>query len=94
MQGDKPLDREEPNAGEETPQGRRLRGFARHLGAYFLFCLIAVPINLFYTPDSTWVILPVVIWGAPLALHAAWAMGLLDGLFGDGRGDDGGGPER
>ncbi len=58
----------------------RLRRFAIHIGAYFLVMLILVPLNYLMTPDETWFLFPLVGWGAPLAIHAAWAMGLLDGL--------------
>ena len=54
---------------------RRLREFIIHLMVYFAAMLLLVPINLALT-DSPWFLLPLVGWGAPLALHAAWAMGL------------------
>lgn len=54
---------------------RRLRGFIIHLMVYFAAMLLLVPLNFALT-DRPWVLLPMVGWGAPLALHAAWAMGL------------------
>jgi hypothetical protein len=57
---------------------RRLRGFIIHLMVYFAAMTVLLPVNLVFMPDSLWSLLPMVGWGAPLALHAAWAMGLLD----------------
>lgn len=56
---------------------RRFRGFIIHLMVYFGAMLLLVPINIVLS-DRPWFLLPMVGWGAPLALHAAWAMGLLD----------------
>ena len=58
---------------------RRLRGFIIHLMVYFAAMLLLVPLNMALS-DRPWFLLPLVGWGAPLALHAAWAMGLLDAL--------------
>lgn len=57
---------------------RRLRGFAIHLIAYFVGMTILLVVNFAFTPSNPWFLLPLVGWGAPLALHAAWAMGLFD----------------
>jgi hypothetical protein len=57
---------------------RRLRGFAWHLIGYFAAMLVLVPLNLLLTPDTIWFVLPLVGWGAMLAIHAAYAMGLFD----------------
>lgn len=69
----------EPN---DTVQRRRLKEFGLHLGTYFLVMAVAATVNFWMTPDRLWFVLPMVGWGAPLALHAAWAMGLFDGLLG------------
>jgi len=66
---------------DEIRQRRRLKGFGLHLLGYFVVMAVAVPVNLLMTPDRVWFLFPMVAWGAPLALHAAWAMGVLDGLF-------------
>lgn len=58
---------------------RRLRGFIIHLMVYFAAMLLLAPLNMVLS-DRPWFLLPLVGWGAPLALHAAWAMGLLDAL--------------
>lgn len=57
---------------------RRLRGFKLHLFAYFLVMAILVPVNLLTTPEQPWFIWPMVGWGAILAIHTAWTMGLFD----------------
>lgn len=59
---------------------RRLRGFAIHLAIYFLTVAGCAVLNFTKTPNELWFIYPMVAWGAPLALHAAWTMGLFDGL--------------
>jgi hypothetical protein len=58
---------------------RRLRGFLNHLIGYFgVMMILLVPINLIFTPGYPWFVFPLVAWGAPLAVHAAYAMGLFD----------------
>ncbi len=49
---------------------------------YIVVMTVIVPVNLLTTPENPWFVLPLVGWGTPLAFHAAWAMGLLDALFG------------
>lgn len=60
----------------------RLRGFAVHLLAYFVVMAGLVTVNVMRDPQSVWSLYPVVAWGAALALHAAYVMGLFDGLLG------------
>ena len=58
---------------------RRQAGFALHLAAYFVLMAILVPLNLFLVaPETPWFLLPMVGWGAVLAVHCAFAMGLFD----------------
>lgn len=57
---------------------RRLRGFLNHLIGYFLVMIVLVPVNALVSPGTPWFLLPMVLWGAPLALHAAYAMGWFD----------------
>lgn len=57
---------------------RRLRGFGWHLIGYFAAMLVIVPVNLILSPDFAWFLLPLVGWGAVLAIHVAYAMGLFD----------------
>ncbi len=61
-----------------THARRRLRGFGIHLAAYFAVMAVLVGASVFFSPESPWVLAPVVGWGAVLAVHAAYAMGLLD----------------
>tara|TARA_R110000772_G_scaffold231592_6_gene342745 strand:- start:61319 stop:61558 length:240 start_codon:yes stop_codon:yes gene_type:complete len=58
----------------------RLKGFALHLMIYFIAIAGCAALNYLKTPAQLWFIYPMVAWGAPLALHAAWVMGLFDGL--------------
>lgn len=67
---------------EKTARSRaRLRGFKYHLIAYFLVMTVLVPVNLLASPETPWFVWPMVGWGAVLALHTAWTMGLFDILF-------------
>lgn len=59
------------------PADRRLAGFRRHLAGYALAMAVLGAGNLVLFPNQPWFVLPLVAWGAPLALHAAWAMGLF-----------------
>lgn len=61
---------------------RRLRVFGFHLMGYMVVMTVLIPVNLFTMPENPWFVFPLVAWGAPLAIHVAWAMGFLDGLFG------------
>ena len=61
---------------------RRLRVFGFHLMGYMVVITVLIPVNLLTMPENPWFVFPLVAWGAPLAIHVAWAMGLLDGLFG------------
>jgi hypothetical protein len=67
-------------ADSDARARRRLKGFALHLMIYFTAIAIAAALNHVKTPDQLWFIYPMIAWGAPLALHAAWVMGLFDGL--------------
>ena len=61
---------------------KRLRWFGIHLLGYFVAMAVLVGINLSLAAAEPWFVLPLVAWGAPLAIHAAYAMGLLDTLLG------------
>jgi hypothetical protein len=58
--------------------GRKLRGFVRHLVAYFVVSGLVFAVNIAVAPESTWFLLPVVSWGSVLALHVAYVMGFFD----------------
>ncbi len=59
-------------------QRQRIQGFRRHLMGYFAVMIVLVGGNLATTPDDPWFTWPMVGWGAPLAVHAAYVMGLFD----------------
>ena len=69
----------DPAAGSDADAAkrRRLRGFLNHLIAYFAVMVVLVPVNAVLDPGRAWFVLPLVGWGAPLAVHAAYAMGLI-----------------
>lgn len=66
------------------PGGRALKGFKRHLLAYVAVSVLLAAVNLLTAPERPWFLLFLVGWGAPLALHCAYAMG----LFGRGGNED------
>jgi len=71
---------------KERRARRRLRGFALHLVAYFAAMAVLVAVNLSLSAAGPWFVAPLVGWGGVLAVHAAYAMGLLD-MFRRGGGD-------
>ena len=56
---------------------RRRSQLLNHLIAYFAVMVVLVPINAYTTPAEPWFLIPVVAWGAPLAVHVAWVMELF-----------------
>lgn len=65
----------------DASQKRRLQGFRCHLAGYAGVMVVLILINVLYTPSEPWFAFVLVAWGAPLAVHAAWAMGLFDSLW-------------
>ncbi len=65
---------------EHDRNRRRLRGFIRHALGYFAVMVVLVVVNFIADPADPWFVWPLVGWMAPLAIHAAYAMGLFDGL--------------
>ncbi len=61
----------------EEPGRRRFRIFAWHLGGYFLVVGASVLLNLATGRETPWFLILMLGWGLPLALHAAWVMGLI-----------------
>lgn len=55
----------------------RLRGFAIHMAVFMVVSVMMGAVNFMYAPGEWWFVLPMVMWGAPLAVHAAYAMGLF-----------------
>ncbi|AWK86408.1 2TM domain-containing protein [Azospirillum thermophilum] len=68
-----------PETTADRSGRRRLRGFLNHLIAYFAVMVVIVPVNAMTTPNDPWFLYPLIGWGAPLAIHAAFAMGLFGG---------------
>jgi hypothetical protein len=63
---------------ESVPPGKsRLRGFLTHLIGYFAVMIVLIGVNFAVTPERPWFVWPLVIWMAPLAVHAAYAMHLF-----------------
>ena len=73
-------DEPQPRTAEMTRravQRRRRSRLLNHLIAYFAVMVSLVPVNAYTTPEEPWFLIPVVAWGAPLALHVAWVMELF-----------------
>lgn len=73
----------EPGASGPPRRGRggdrrRRKWLLNHFIAYLAVLVVAVPVNFLTTPEQPWFLLILVGWGAPLAVHTAWAMGLFD----------------
>ena len=66
-----------PADASDQDKRRRLRGFLNHLIAYFAVMVVLVPVNAILDPATPWFVFLMVAWGAPLAVHAAYAMGLI-----------------
>lgn len=60
-----------------NPASARLRGFAIHLSVFFVVIAGLAVLNFTLFTGKWWFVFPMVLWGAPLALHAAYAMGLF-----------------
>ena len=58
---------------------RRSAAFKVHLAAYIGLAVVLVVVNLALSGTVTWALLFVVGWGAPLAVHCAYAMNLFGG---------------
>ncbi|MCZ6861496.1 MAG: 2TM domain-containing protein [Alphaproteobacteria bacterium] len=64
---------------ERKAPRRRVGDLGHHLKGYFIATVVLVPINVLTAPDEIWFVLPMVGWGALLALHAARATSLFGG---------------
>ncbi len=73
----------EAGEGGDEHARRRLRGFGVHLLAYFAAMAVLIAASVFFSPENPWHLVPVVAWGAVLAVHAAYPMGLLDVFKGE-----------
>ena len=76
------LEQEENGNPKVERSRKRLRWFGIHLLVYFAAMAVLVGTNISLAAAEPWFVLPLVAWGAPLAIHVAYAMGLLDTLFG------------
>ncbi len=71
------IDHDTTRERPKTDAHRRLRGFAIHMILYGGVMVACVMVNVLMTPGAWWFPFPLVLWGAPLALHAAYVMGLI-----------------
>ena len=76
------LEQEENGNPKVERSRKRLRWFGIHLLVYFAAMAVLVGINFSLVAAEPWFVLPLVAWGAPLAIHAAYVMGFLDTLLG------------
>ena len=60
-----------------TQAETRLRGFKIHLAIYVAVTLLAVAANFIFDSETPWFLAVMVGWGAPLAVHCAYAMGFF-----------------
>ena len=58
---------------------RRSAAFKVHLAAYIGLAAVLVVVDLILSGTVSWALLFVVGWGAPLAVHCAYAMNLFGG---------------
>lgn len=65
-----------PTATDER-RARRMRGFRLHVILFMAALLVMIAANFVLMPSYPWWILFAVGWGAPLAVHCAYAMELF-----------------
>jgi uncharacterized membrane protein YdbT with pleckstrin-like domain len=58
-------------------RARRMRGLRRHFLVMLVVMAILIPVNFILGPAKPWWIAILLAWGAPLAVHVAWAMELF-----------------
>ena len=74
---------------------QRFRGLALHLAAYATVITLLLVVTVLFSPGETWILFPMVGWGAALAVHVAYVMGFFDLFRAPARPhDDREGPER
>jgi hypothetical protein len=61
---------------------RRLLLFGVHILIFVVVTIVLVAVSISMNAQEPWFVFPLVAWGAPLAVHAAFAMGLFDSLLG------------
>jgi hypothetical protein len=60
----------------------RLIWFGMHILVFVAVMIALVAVSISMNVLEPWFVFPLVVWGAPLAVHAAFAMGLFDSLLG------------
>jgi hypothetical protein len=60
---------------------RRLIWFGKHILVFIAIMIVLVAVSFSMNVPKPWFVFPLVAWGAPLAVHAAFAMGLFDSLL-------------
>ena len=61
---------------------RRLLWFGVHILIFVAVMVVLVAVSISMNTQEPWFVFPLVAWGAPLAIHAALAMGLFDSFLG------------
>ena len=61
---------------DSARKGQR-KWLLNHMIAYFAVMVVLVPINAMTDPENPWFLIAMVGWGAPLAGHTAWVLGLF-----------------
>ena len=56
---------------------RRARSVRKHVIAALAVLLVLIPVNFVVSPRNPWWMWVLVVWMPLIALHTAWAMGLL-----------------
>jgi len=74
------------SADDDARANARLRGLAIHFAAYLVIGGGAVAANLLIYPQTLFSAFLLVLWGAPLALHVAFVMGLFNSFRGKNNG--------
>jgi uncharacterized integral membrane protein len=59
----------------------RLMWFGMHILVFVAVMIVLVAVSILMNVLEPWFVFPLVAWGAPLAVHAAFAMGLFDSLL-------------
>jgi uncharacterized integral membrane protein len=60
---------------------RRLIWFGVHILIFVAVIIMLVVVSISINVREPWFVFPLVTWGAPLGIHAAFAMGLFDSLL-------------
>lgn len=72
---------ESPDDPKHARARRRLMWFGMHILVFVAVMIVLVAVSISMNVLEPWIVFPLVVWGAPLAVHAAFAMGLFDSLL-------------